>query len=401
MEIHLKRLARNMTRYLLCVLILALAISACSPNVSVTDVPQSADGPLSPYPDTPSPEEIEAALVEAPALIELEMFNELDGWAVTDINLVCTTDGGMTWYNVTPPEIDETGFGVDLFALDTEHAWMQKPDFESYPNSGTLYRTSDGGLTWKASPVPFSRGDIQFLDEENGWVLADLGVGAGSNAVAVYQTTDGGTTWEQTYTNDPNDPNAKDSLPLSGIKSDLVALNMNTAWVSGVIYAPGEVYLFRTDDGGRSWTEVPMVLPNGAQNFELGIDDGQMKLVSRRDGFIAMRMSGESTQTALYVTNDSGDTWTLLPMVIDGAGETEFMSQEEAIIYEGEQFYVTHDAARTWVAVSPDIIFGETFAGMEFVNTMSGWVITLDPTTNHRSLYRTSDGGATWLPVIP
>jgi photosystem II stability/assembly factor-like uncharacterized protein len=249
--------------------------------------------------------------------------------------------------------------------------------------------------------VPFSRGDIHFLDDQHGWMLADLGIGAGSNAVAVFQTTDGGATWEQTYTNDPNHANASDSLPLSGIKSGLVPLNMNTAWVSGVIYAPGETYLYRTDDSGRNWMQVVLSLPEGAQNSELGIDAGQMEFVSATDGFIAMRMSGESTQTAFYITTDSGDTWTLMPTIINGAGESEFLSAQETVIYDGEQFYVTHDAARTWVTVAPDIVFDETFANMGFVNTMSGWVITLDPTTNHRSLYRTSDGGATWFPVIP
>ena len=385
----------DMAKPLLCLLLLVLMISACSQNTN------GATSTLAPYADTPVAAEIEAALVESPALIALDMFNELDGWGVSDTDIVRTNDGGVTWYNVTPPAIEETGFGVDLFALDAEHAWMQKPDFSNYPNSGFLYRTTDGGLTWKGSGVPFSRGDIYFLDEENGWMLADLGVGAGSNAVAVFQTTDGGFTWEQTYTNDPNQPNALDSLPLSGIKSDIVALDMNTAWVSGVVYAPGEVYLYRTDEGGRHWTRVVLPLPDGAQNFELGIDDGQMKLISARHGFIAMRLSGESTQTAVYVTSDSGDTWSLMPTIINGAGETEFLSDEEAIVYDGEQFYVTRDGARTWVTVAPDILFGETFAYMEFVNTMSGWVITLDPTTNHRSLYRTSDGGATWFPVIP
>ena len=31
----------------------------------------------------------------------------------------------------------------------------------------------------------------------------------------------------------------------------------------------------------------------------------------------------------------------------------------------------------------------------------TGYVISQDPTTNHRSLYRTEDGGITWFPIIP
>lgn len=383
---------------ILSVLFFLVFVTACSNDASS---PPSADLPLPPYPDTPSPAEIDAQRVEVPALIELDMFNELDGWGITETQVVRTNDGGLTWYNVTPPDVVETGFSADVFVLDNHHAWLQKPDFENFPNRGTMYRTTDAGLTWITSTTPFSRGDIHFVDEENGWVLADLGVGAGSNAVAVYRTTDGGKTWEQTYTNDPNSQDADDSLPLGGIKSDLVPLDKNTAWVSGVVYAPGEVYLYRTEDGGRTWDQVSVELPDGAGNFELGIDEDQMQFVSAEDGFFVLRMAGETTQSAIYVTRDGGDTWSLTPAIPDGAGETNFLSAEEIVIYNGEQFHVTRDAARTWVSVSPDIVFGESFANMEFVSPNAGWVITLDPTTNQRSLYRTSDGGATWLPVLP
>jgi photosystem II stability/assembly factor-like uncharacterized protein len=77
------------------------------------------------------------------------------------------------------------------------------------------------------------------------------------------------------------------------------------------------------------------------------------------------------------------------------------MSAQEAVLYNGEQFHVTRDAGQTWSAVSPDVAFGESFANMEFANANTGWVITVDPTTNHRSLYKTTDGGTTWFPVIP
>jgi photosystem II stability/assembly factor-like uncharacterized protein len=382
-----------------------VVLSGC--NISVTSFPgptvtpvANTELPPTPLPDTPAPPAIAAPEIESPQLLEIHLFNELDGWGLTEINFVRTNDGGITWHNVTPPDVQEMGSTVETFVLDTKRAWVQKPDFNNFPNNGLLYHTTDGGLTWTISSTPFSAGKLHFLDAENGWMLADLGVGAGSNAVAVFQTRDGGATWTQTYTNDPNLPDAADSLPLGGIKSDLAPRDIQTAWVGGVTYSPGTLYLYRTDDAGHTWTPVTPALPAGAENYELGVDQDQMQFVSAKDGYLVVRMSGDSTQTAVYVTDDAGDTWTLTPALIPEAGESDFISAQEAIIYNGEKFYVTRDAARTWTTVSPDIVFGDSFAAMEFVNPNTGWVITVDP-NNHRSLYRTADGGATWSPVLP
>lgn len=393
-------------RFSLIVCALALILAGC--NISVTSFPSPPQQPAqpptevppTPYPDTPAPPALDAPRVESPALIDIQFLNELDAWGITETQIVRTNDGGITWYNVTPPDLTETGSTVETFILDKEHVWVQKPDFNNFPNNGLLYHTADSGLTWAISSTPFSGGDLAFLDANNGWMLADLGVGAGSNAVAVFQTADGGATWTQTYTNDPNNPDSGDSLPLGGIKSGLVPLNMQTAWVSGVIYSSGTVYLYRTDDSGQTWSQVNLALPAGAENFELDIDRDQMHFVSGNDGFLVMRMAGEETQTAVYVTKDGGNTWVLTPTLIPNAGQSDFISAEEAVIYNGEQFYVTRDAANTWTTVSPDIVFGDSFVTMDFVNLNTGWVITLDP-ENHRSLYRTTDGGVTWLPVAP
>lgn len=377
-------------------LLLLLLITAC--NVPSTPVTEETPAPYSP--DTPLPPTINAPLVESPALVSIHFFNELDGWGVTETQIIRTNDGGITWYDVTPQGLAEAGYSIELFALDHDNIWAHKPDFSNFPNSGVLYYTSDGGMTWTNRTTPFSGADIQFLDANNGWALADLGVAAGSHAVAVYQTTDGGTTWTQKYTNDPNLENADGSLPFGGLKSGLAPLNMQTAWVYGVTYAPGVVYLHRTDDGGASWREATLPLPPGAETSELGIDRDQMKFVSPNDGFIAMRLTGDAYQLAIYVTRDAGNAWTLTPTLIPNGGSMDFLSAEEAVIYNGEQFYVTRDAARTWRILPPDVKFGDTFAVMDFVNPNSGWVVTLDQ-TNRRSLYRTHDGGATWLPINP
>lgn len=381
--------------------ILLWVLSACNTSITTSAAEQPAELPPTPYPDTPAPVEINAPIVEAPALVNIHFLNELDGWGITQTQIVRTNDGGITWYNVTPPEVTETGYGVRSFALDVNHVWVQILDFSSFPNSGVLYRTSDGGLTWTKSTTPFSDGDIEFIDFDNGWMLADLGVGAGSNAIAMYRTADGGEGWTLAFTNDPNQSNASDSIPLGGLKSGVAPLNVQTAWVYGVVYSPGTVYLFRTDDGGETWSAVTSVpLPDRAQNAELGVD--LLDFLTPNDAWMTLRVVSESeNKVAVYTTNDAGNTWALTPTTIPNGGSADFLSATEAVIYNGEQFYVTRDAAHTWNIIPPDIVFGDTFARMDFVNTSTGWALTFDPTNQHSTLYRTTDGGSTWSPVIP
>ena len=364
-------------------------VSACSAPFEPTPTP---------YPDTPSPAEINAPLVESPALVSMQFLNELDGWGVTETQMVRTNDGGITWYNVTPPDVTEAGYNVDIFVLDNDHVWMQLADPDNFPNSGSLYRTTDAGLTWTSNEVPFSRGDLNFVDSNHGWMMSALGVAAGSMGVSVFQTSDGGATWDQTYTNDPNLADAGDSLPPGGLKNGLTALNMQTAWIYGLTYAPGTVYLYRTEDGGANWNEQSLPLPEGVENAELSVE--KIEFIAQNFGFLTMRITSENINLAVYRSDDSGKTWSLTPTLIPGAGSTDFVSANEAVIYNGNQFYITRDAARTWNIIPPDVLFDESFAGMDFVNALSGWVITVDPTTSQRRLYRTSDGGATWFPVI-
>ena len=376
-------------------LLLSLLLSACV--LSTPDAPLEPTPTLSPV--TPAPPEINAPIVESPALISIQFLSSLDGWGVTETQIVRTNDGGSTWYNVTPTDITEAGYAVDLFVMDNDYVWVQVPDFENYPNSGFQYHTMDGGISWNMAKVPFSRSDIKFVDANNGWALADLGVGAGSNAVAVYQTTNSGVDWGLSYINDPNNINAGDSLPLSGLKFGISPLNMNTAWIHGVIYAPGTAYLYRSDDAGVFWDAVTVPLPSDMNDAELSIE--QFEFVTSSDAFFTVRFSSANPSMAIYASTDGGDTWSLTPTSLLNGRVADFVSAQEIVVYNGTQFYVTKDAAQSWNVVSPDVLFGDTFAMMDFVDLNTGWVITIDPTTNHRSLYQTGDGGATWQPIVP
>ena len=93
---------------------------------------------------------------------------------------------------------------------------------------------------------------------------------------------------------------------------------------------------------------------------------------------------------------------TSIDIVVPDLGDFENVEVIEVLVefYNGEQFYVTNDAANNWKVIPPDVSFGDTFAMMDFIDVGTGWVLTLDQ-TNHRSLYRSTDGGATWIPVAP
>ena len=346
--------------------------------------------------DPPLPVTIAAPLVSSPGITSLRMLNELDGWAIADNAILRTTDGSSSWYNVSPQGVTAFGFGTGHTFLNASQAWVLVTDASDPAGSGLLYRTDDGGLTWTVYPVPFGGGDLTFIDESHGWMMAALGAGAGSMAVAIYKTDDGGSTWTQTYTNDPNLANAGESLPLGGIKNNLTPLDADTAWVGGVIYSPETFYLYKTSDGGRTWAPQTIPTAPGMQNTEVAVDTGPI-FPTRSDGILPIRFSGETQRTGFYATHDGGVSWEFVTFM-PGSGEVDFVSPSDGFFWTGEQFFVTLDGAQTWTSINPNVLFGDTFAGMDFVNTRTGWVWTYDQTGQY-GLYKTTDGGEAWFPM--
>lgn len=383
----------------------SLFLSACAPatpavetlqetaTVAATEEVQAEPQAALTVQETPLPAAVEAPIIDAPAIINIDMLDEVYGWGITESEVVRTNDGGVTWYNVTPQDLADAGYLVFSDFFDADHAWIQSPDMNKYPNGGTLYRTRDGGLTWESFATPFSGGAFKFIDEQNGWMMADLGVGAGSMAVSIFQTEDGGASWQRMYTNDPNLEGAGDSLPLGGIKGVLLPLDDQTAWVGGVVYALGEVYLFRSEDSGKTWNSVELELPSGASKSELGIDG--ILFVSDTRGVLRVRVSSATPETILYATDDGGETWSQLPVTFDGSGYFDVPSANEIIFYTNNTFYISNDAGETFTETVPDIAFGDSIIDLSFANATTGWVITAEYV-----LYKTTDGGATWTVLI-
>jgi photosystem II stability/assembly factor-like uncharacterized protein len=408
---------------LLTVLALGLVLFACgcqagtaapsSPTPAEAVVGELSSTPASTQPNTPIPSASATPLppdlpaVASPDLARIDFQDENYGWGIA-VNeagsILRTIDGGMTWLDATPPEAGPIGHSTILDVLNSDTAWVLIPGEDFF--SGTLHRTRDGGVTWNSNPAPFGGGFLQFLDASTGRMLADRGAGAGSEAVEIFQTSDGGASWVSVFHNDPTRPDASESLPLAGIKNGMTFRDADTGWVPGSIPVDGEIYLYKTLDGGISWLQQELPLPPGYAAYQY---TPQAPVFFGDYGLLPLMIHlPERTNFTIYSTQDGGLTWSGDPL---GAGQViqpgvpAFADALHAWSWDGgSNLYMSNDGARTWQAIPVPLDLNGRLAQLEFVPSaaggFTGWALTQVDDAGHSQLYRTRDG-STWTALIP
>ncbi len=351
---------------------------------------------------SPTPESILPAplpnlpVIRNPSLIQITMFDHENGWGVTETSLVHTLDGGLTWYDITPPGVDSLGYSASIFFLDSSTGWVVigGPDFLS----GTLAITIDGGLNWSLVAVPFSGGQIDFIDSKTGFILVGRGIAAGSSAVDVYSSTDGGVSWTPVYIMQPGSSDNVNTLPFGGQKSGFSFLDSVHGWVGGNIPKEGNVYFYSSSDGGHIWGKQQIILPGGYESAMTEV--GTAEFFSGEDGLLPVRLLAVNSAYVFFITRDSGITWTSTTPLISN-GQYSLASLNDIFVWDGGvRINVSHDSGVTWNQIVTNVNVSENLMKMEFVDGETGWMLTGDA-VNHHSLYKTLDGGATWNILIP
>jgi photosystem II stability/assembly factor-like uncharacterized protein len=399
--------------FVLSVLLLTLLPSTCGPLWQVNPLPPGTVIPKlapiiasptftsMPLPSTETsipPTETPRTLpvVPSPAIKSIDMLDEMNGWATGEAYILRTEDGGVTWLNATPAGLAGVDFAATSFFMNAATAWFVLPSADY--TTGTLYHTADGGLTWTSNAAPFSGGSLQFLDAQSGWMLAALGAGAGSEAVAVFQSIDAGVTWSQVYVNDPTIPGSSDSLPLSGQKSGMTFMDAAHGWVTGSVPMDSYVYLFKTQNGGHGWAHQEVGLPAGFETAMTSAD--APRFFTSTDGIFHAGLYAAVSASVFYLTRDGGATWTPT-FPVNMVGRYAIANLQDVWVWDGgPAMLVSHDSGMTWNLVNTNINVTDTLMTIDFVNASTGWALTGDA-SSHYSLYKTIDGGATWIALIP
>lgn len=242
-------------------------------------------------------------------------------------------------------------------------------------------KSTDGGETWTTHPIhPTMTGTIlhetQFIDENNGFVVGGTSFGTWN---VLCKTVDGGQTWEQIDTS---------GTPANSI--EITDLNFISPQIGYIVMQWGN-YLYRTTNGGDSFTHIP-VLEDNAVLTEVYFIDPYI-------GFVVRRMSTDNNSDIFEIlkTTDGGNTWTNTHQTTSESNndwykkcKIQFVNQYQgfAIIKNGE-LHITQDTGATWSQL-PLPLSDTQATDMYFVNNATGY-IALDG-----NIYRTNDAGESW-----
>lgn len=373
---------------------LLVTMLACSLVSQVAPSLPAATESGSPVPAAAIPTIQSAHKVASPSIQTLEMVDTNNGWGTGEAGVVRTTDGGSSWFIAAPDGI--SGRPTAASFLDGSTAWVVYPSADF--TSGTLYHTTDGGSTWNQVAVPFGGVSLHFVDASNGWVLFGLSAGMSHEAVAIFRSHDGGATWSQVFINDPNAAGSSDSLPLVGDKNGITALDASQAWVTGAQPSSDFIYIYHTSDGGKNWVQQDAAMPGGIRgamtNTLLPV------FFSASEAILPVQLFADSNWTDFYLSHDGGQTWNASAPLNQG-GLIAAGSPKDFFVWDGgASLNASHDAGSTWEMVTPNVNLKDNLNFLQFIGASTGWALASD-SSGHDTLYRTTDGGASWTILVP
>jgi photosystem II stability/assembly factor-like uncharacterized protein len=318
-----------------------------------------------------------------------------------------TTDGGDSWTQLNSGYTDTF---YDIWTLDGTTVWATS-------SSGNLRKSTDGGLTW-ITVYTGSTFTVYKIDGDGTTLMA---VGGVDN---VRVSTDGGNTWTSAN---------------PGISTSNTYLDVD--YVNNAFYLTGRApNLYKSTNLGVSWDTLALLSPGQRRNFifyssafsptgDSAVTVGSYGNIQSRMGVNATPVAHTSLikfgtwndvwssapdgvviavgsksdldlQDQVARSTDGGLTWSIVQMPsnsylrrIDMVDNNNgFISGNSGVIYK------TTNSGVSWDSVAATgLPAGATWRTIDFVDINTGWVFAASPSSLTNYIYKTTDGGATWV----
>jgi photosystem II stability/assembly factor-like uncharacterized protein len=230
--------------------------------------------------------------------------------ATDDGRIFGTTDGGDSWRRLKSPLIPKTA-EIAALAVDAQDSRTLYVGTADYSNSGydwsSIYKSSDGGATWRALQQdgvgePIVQLSLLAIDPRNPKTLHATGE-------LYYRSDDGGTTWTA--------PHITQSLDLAGVG----ALVLDPSEPATMYLGTNDARVFKSTDGGANWRDLNVSL-KGVTALAVNPRAGKTVYAGTDSGLFLSRDGGES-----WRRYDGGDLLArgIDDLAIDPSGRTLYI----------------------------------------------------------------------------
>jgi photosystem II stability/assembly factor-like uncharacterized protein len=217
---------------------------------------------------------------------------------------------------------------------------------------GRVVHTTNGGTTWRVDTVPGADSldfrDVYALDARTAWVMSSGDADKGQ--ARIYRTSDGGRSWTLAFTTDRK-----------GVFLDALAMWDARHGIAQSDPVDGKLFLLETSDGAH-WTRIPpdRLPPTLAGEAAFAASGTCLTTFGASHVWIA---TGGGAIARVFHSPDRGKTWTVAPTPVHAGGASSGI------------FSVAFRDARHGIVVGGDY---------------------QQPTASLPNVALTDDGGATW-----
>ena len=263
---------------------------------------------------------------------------------------------------------------------------------------GTFLRTIDGGKTWTSGQVKNAKflqfRDVQGVSDKVAYLQS---IGNKPGDFRIYKTEDGGATWTLQFKND-----------LSGAFYDCFAFWTPTRAISHSDSVNGVFPDIRTTDG-TTWQSIsanmPPALPGEASFAASGT------CVATQGENNAWIATGGASQARILATTDGADTWNAYdtPLVSSGSAgafTVDFRDATNGLVGGGDldpsdpdnaRTAISGDGGHTWKLTNAPPVTGAIF-GLSYVRHIKPCNTKLCKGVTRYVVVTANSGGAAWSP---
>ncbi len=298
-------------------------------------------------------------------------------------NWFSTTSNGGTSYTSGNIFSDTNSYSLgNMEGIDNLTAWVSAYSRSgaytpANPGGGGVFRTVNGGATWTnmTGPGMFTNTAtsfcnwVTFLNSTTGVVHGDPVNGE----FEIWRTTNGGTSWTQV--SGANIPNPSGTGEF-GIVNLYCKQGTTNIW-----FGTNAGRVFRSFDAGQTWS-VSTVASTGTIT--------ELAFTSATDGIVLAANSASAGNVQCYRTNDGGVTWTLTHNVSAAQAAAANLGRNDICDIPGTGYIASVDNQNGTLSYSKNngvtwTNWGSTGIGyvcIDFANSYRGWVGSFSDGTN-------------------